>query len=62
MDSFLTGFEDCCMKVLKKYSDIDLSGISSIDISLTPQVAESPSASDVGAPTAPIGEDDAIGD
>ena len=59
MDSYLMGFKDCCTKVLQKYPDVELGGISLIDTPSMSQVLDSPPTDDAEASTALIGEDDA---
>ena len=61
-DSFLMGFVDYCMKVLQKYPNMDLDGISSIDTPSMPQVHDSPFAGDVDAFMAPTEEGNAVRD
>ena len=62
MEFFLVGFDDCHMKVLQKYPNMDLGSISSIDTPSMPQVANFPLASEVEAPMASTREDDAVRD
>ena len=62
MDSFLTEFEDCRTKVIQRYPNIDLDGITLIDTPSTSQVVNSLLACKVEASMASIREDDATRD
>ena len=60
MDFFQEGFEDYRTKVLLKYPEVDLSGVSSVGTPSMPKGMDSPSNNDVEAIIAPPEEDDVV--
>lgn len=59
-DSFLEDFEDCRVKVLLKYSEVDLSSVPSIDTPSMPQAMDSSLIGDVEAFIASSEEDGVV--